>query len=219
MTSDYLLLFCMLDDYSDSVTDPLEFKKYKDNIISILKGNPMEKRDAFLIGWENWWERVKKDTPIDWQNRITESIKKCFEAITWEIKQRINGQIPKVNNYVNNRQHSGSVFVCFDLIERGGGRYLPIEARSDLFIDLINSASKITNWTNDILSFKKEIKNEEIHNLVICVQNHNQGSIQESLDYVMKMLDEEIVKYNELKKNLLSLNTPFGKKIKLIYTI
>lgn len=213
LASEYLLLFCMLDDYSDLVTNPLDFKDYSDRIISILKGNPTDK-DNFLSGWEDWWERVKVGTPIDWQNRITESITKCFEAMTLEIGQQFKNQIPKVHDYINNRQHSGSVLVCFDLIERGGKRYLPIEARSNLFMDLITSAGKITNWTNDILSLEKELRDGEMHNLVISVQKHSQISMQESLDYVKKMLNTEINKYNELKKHLLNLNNPYKEKLK-----
>lgn len=215
LTSDYLLILCMLDDYSEKVQDPHEFKYYSDNIISILKGNDnLTEKDAFLIGWENWWKRVKVGTPLEWQNRITKSITNCFEAIMWEIRNRINNHIPKVEDYVINRQHSGSVFVCFDLVERGGNRYLPTDVRNDLFIDLVNSASKIANWTNDILSFKKEVEEGEVHNLVICVQKQNQTSMQDSLERVKQMFNNELSKYNELKQQLLIENKSYNKELK-----
>lgn len=214
LTSDYLLLLCMLDDYSEQALDTHVFKYYSDNIISILKDNenPIE-NDTFLMGWKNWWERVKLGTPLEWQNRIIVSITKCFEAIAWEIRNSINNQIPRVEDYVINRQHSGSVFVCFDLVERGGRRYLPAEVRNGLFTDLINSASNIANWTNDILSLKKEIDDGEVHNLVICMQKHNQVSMQDSLEQVKKMLDHELSKYNELKKEFLNVNKPYEEEI------
>ncbi|WP_158258892.1 terpene synthase family protein [Staphylococcus succinus] len=42
-----------------------------------------------------------------------------------------------------------------------------------LLKELINSANKIANWTNDILSLDKEIRDGEVHNLVICIQKQN----------------------------------------------
>lgn len=210
ITSDYLLLLCMLDDYSEEVLDPVEFINYSDNIINIVKGNKtyMEK-DYFLIGWENWWERAKLNTPLDWQNRILENMMECFKSITWDIINRLNNQIPKVDEYIINRQHSGSVFVCFDLVERGGKRYCSNNARNNMFTKLIHSASKIANWTNDILSLEKEIKNGENHNLIISIQNQRQTSVQDSLRCTEQMLDLELDTYKNLKSNLLTENSPY----------
>lgn len=213
LTSDYLLLFCMLDDYSDNVQDSIEFEKYSNDIIAILNEDTTYTEDVFLSGWEDWWGRVKIGTPLEWQNRIIKSIAECFKAISWEIKNQKRNKIPIVEHYINNRQHSGSVFVCFDLIERGGKTFLPKEVRSDLLVELINSANNIANWTNDILSLEKEIEDDEIHNLVICVQKQSRTTLEDSLEYVKKMLDLEISKYNELKEKLF-IEQPCNSDIK-----
>ncbi|SFQ38033.1 terpene synthase family protein [Salibacterium halotolerans] len=214
LTSDYLLLICILDDYSDHVTDSIEFKHYTDEIITILKNsNKSAVKDSFQLGWKHWWARIRAGTPLEWQHRIIETLSKCFDSITWEITYRIKNQVPNVDDYIRNRQHSGSVFVCFDLIERGGFRFVPTEARGDLFNNAVHSASKIANWMNDILSLQKEIKDGDIHNLVLCVQEHNQVSVQEALDLATRMIDDELIRYKELKNDILSVNTPYQEEI------
>ncbi|MFD1453720.1 terpene synthase family protein [Oceanobacillus sojae] len=207
ITSDFMLLSVMLDDYSEEVLDTVDFTTYSDNIINILKGNKTNiKKDYFLIGWENWWERVKLNTPLEWQSRIIKSLTECFKSTSWEIINRLNNQVPKVEEYIINRQHTGSAFICFDLAERGGKRYCPEDARNDLFIELIQSASNIANWTNDIFSLEKEVKNGDNHNLAISIQNQSQISMQDSLRRVEQMLDFELDKYKDLKHELLTEN-------------
>ena len=214
LTSEYMLLLCMLDDYSEEVSNPDDFSDYSGKILNILRGtNAPIKEDDFLKGWEEWWGRVRVGTPKEWQIRIIDSISKCFEAIMWEINNRIHNIIPDVHEYVLNRQHSGSVFVCFDLVERGGMRYCPNKFRDEVFVDLVNSASKIANWTNDILSLEKELKNGETQNLVISVHRQNKTSISDSLEHVMQMLDVELFKYTKLKNRLLTTNSSYKETV------
>lgn len=213
ITSDFLLLTCMLDDYSDQVKKPEEFKEYSQKIINVLKNKDVYKKDPFINGWHNWWQRTRKGTPIEWQNRIIRSIDKCFESISWEIENEVENNVPNVENYIEKRQHSGSVYICFDLVERGDATFVTSNVRNKDFDELITSANKIANWTNDILSLKKEIDNGEIHNLVISVQKENGCTIEEALLNVKKLTIEEIKKYSVIKNKLHENNMPFNGNI------
>lgn len=86
ITSDFLLLTCMLDDYSDKIKNPKEFEEYSRKIINALKNIDNYKEDPFIKGWRNWWERARKGAPIEWQTRIIHSIDKCFESIFGKLK-------------------------------------------------------------------------------------------------------------------------------------
>ncbi|MEP9851670.1 hypothetical protein ABDK10_03130 [Staphylococcus aureus] len=213
ITSDFLLLTCMLDDYSDQVKKPEEFKEYSQKIINVLKNKDVYKKDPFINGWHNWWQRTRKGTPIEWQNRIIRSIDKCFESISWEIENEVENNVPNIENYIEKRQHSGSVYICFDLVERGDATFVTSNVRNKDFDELITSANKIANWTNDILSLKKEIDNGEIHNLVISVQKENGCTIEEALLNVKKLTIEEIKKYSVIKNKLHENNMPFNGNI------
>ncbi len=49
ISSEYMLLSVMLNDYSDEVLETTDFTKYIDNIISILRGNKINiKKDYFF---------------------------------------------------------------------------------------------------------------------------------------------------------------------------
>lgn len=213
LTSDYLLLFCMLDDYSENVKEPNEFKEYSNKIIEILKGDVIYIGDPFLNGWKDWWRRVQAVTPLEFHHLLIKNITECFESITWEISNQIKKEIPTVDDYNENRLYNGSSFICFNLIEIGGGKLLPTKVRYYLLSELITSANNLVNWTNDILSLKKEIENEEIHNLVISMQKQNGNTIEESLKDVKNILDSEIDKFNELKTKVYELNQPFDSNI------
>lgn len=213
LTSDYLLLFCILDDYSDKSKDENEFEKYSNKIISIFNGDINYIEDPFLSGWEDWWERIKVGTTIEWQDQIIKSIKSCLKSIIWEIKNQKNGCVPEVESYIEKRQNSGSVFVCFDLIERGGGMFIPSKTSMSLLKELITSANKIANWTNDILSLDKEIKDGEVHNLVIIIQNQNDNTIEEALKQTKKIMELEIDNFYRIKDKLFKFNKPFDSNI------
>lgn len=213
LTSDYLLLFCILDDYSDNSKDENEFEEYSNKIISIFNGDTNYIEDPFLSGWEDWWKRIKVGTTVEWQNQIIKSIKSCLESITWEIKNQKNGYIPKVESYIEKRQNSGSVFVCFDLIERGGGVFISSKYSMGLLKELIVSANKIANWTNDILSLDKEIKDDEVHNLVISIQKQNGNTIEESLKQTKKIMELEIDNFYRIKDKIFRFNKPFDSNI------
>ncbi|PTI46692.1 hypothetical protein BU060_10545 [Staphylococcus succinus] len=213
ITSDFLLLTCMLDDYSDKVKNPKEFKEYSNKLINVLRNIDDYEVDPFINGWHNWWERARKGTPIEWQNRIIHSIDKCFESIIWEIENEFENYVPNIENYIEKRQHSGSVYICFDLVERGDATFVTANVRNKDFEELITSANKIANWTNDILSLKKEIDNGEIHNLVISVQKENDCTIEEALLNVKELTIEEIKKYSLLKNKLYENNKPFNSNI------
>ncbi len=79
----------MLDDYGDQVTNTLEFHEYLERIVQILKGNPdIAEEDPFFIGWNDWWDRIKKVTHLEWQERYIDNVEKCFNAFIWEINNR-----------------------------------------------------------------------------------------------------------------------------------
>ncbi len=121
--------------------------------------------------------------------------------------------MPDIETYIEKRQHSGSVYICFDLVERGDATFVTTNARDKNFNELMTSANKIANWTNDILSLKKEIDNGEIHNLIISVQKENDCTIEEALLNVKELTVLEIKKYSELKNKLYAYNEPFNRKI------
>lgn len=213
LTSDYLLLFCMLDDYSENVKDPIQFKEYSNRIIDVLRGNVIYIEDQFLNGWKDWWQRVQVVTPIEFHYLLIKNIKDCFEAMAWEINNQIKNEIPTVEDYNEKRLYNGSSFIAFNLIEIGGGKLLPTKVRYYLLNELIISANNLVNWTNDILSLKKEIENNEIHNLVISMQKQNGNTLEEALRDVKNIVDSEINKFNELKTEVYELNQPFDSNI------
>ncbi|MEK4051010.1 terpene synthase family protein [Bacillus pumilus] len=209
LSSDYLLLFCILDDYSDNLNNQKLYDIYSKKIIEILNERAFYDDDTFLYAWHDWWKRLSIGMPDEWKKRIIQSIQNCFNSIKWEIKNEKEKYIPTLEEYVNHRMHSGSVFVCFDLIERGGRSFIPASSRSILLRNLINSINKIVNWTNDLLSFKKEFENDEIHNLVIILQKQENCSIETALDRAKEMLNIEINTFIELKNKVFISNEPF----------
>lgn len=200
LTSDYLLLFCMLDDESDRVQNSKEFKKRISSILSLIRGEPsIEVADETLNSWRDWWERVKKGTSFKWQISFIESLTECFRALVWETHYRMSRKIPLVEDYLYYRQYTGSVLVVFHFIERCKER----KEHHPLLLKITSHANNIINLTNDIMSLRKELRLGDVHNLVICIREQKQISLEEAIDEVKRMHDYELKQYLKLEQELL----------------
>ncbi len=194
----------MLDDYCEQVTDVMEFKGYLEAIMQILKGKAVHvpEEDRYLFGWNDWWTRVKDVTHPEWQKRFIDDTEKYLEAQIWEVNNRNNNQVPRVEDYIMNRQHTGGVFPCFDLIEAVDRIYLPPEARNRIVIELTKAANNLIVWSNDMMSLQKEVVVGEVHNLIVVLQHQRQISLQAALDQAAEMHEVEVEKYLNLERKL-----------------
>ncbi|RQW22782.1 hypothetical protein EH196_02950 [Bacillus sp. C1-1] len=213
LTSEFLLLFCILDDYSDQVKNENEFNLYLTEILSIFAKGYTNENDALLGAWVDWWRRVKGVTNVTWREKFIHDAMRCFDSLKWEVRYRIKNASPDLNEYMIERQHTGSVYLVFDLIEKSNQNYIPNEIKGELFFHLVESANKIVNWTNDLVSLNRELETGDVHNLVVCIQKQENLSLNEAISKVEKLHYQEVDNFMKVKEKLLNVPHPYQHEL------
>ncbi|HEY8375604.1 MAG TPA: terpene synthase, partial [Nannocystis sp.] len=143
-------------------------------------------------------------TPLQ-MKRFVDSARAYFSALLWEASNRVAHRIPPLVEYRRMRRLSGAVPTTFDLIDVVGGFELGAEdrARPDLRT-LYWSAVDITCWSNDILSYAKELqRGGDFHNLPSVLQQEHRCSIQEAMAIASQMHDDEVRHFIEVERQVL----------------
>lgn len=143
-------------------------------------------------------------TPVQ-MKRFIDSARAYFSAILWEASNRVTQRIPPLMEYRRMRRLSGAVPTTFDLIDVVGGFELGADerVRPDLRA-LYWSAVDITCWSNDILSYAKELqRGGDFHNLPSVLQQERRCTVQEAMVIASRMHDDEVRNFLDVERQLL----------------
>jgi hypothetical protein len=75
-------------------------------------------------------------------------------------------------------------------------------------------ANNVVCWSNDIISFAKEMKHNETHNLVLVLQYHYHLTPQEAIKKAADMTNEEVNKFIILQEKLPTFGTANDANVK-----
>ncbi|MGB3682643.1 MAG: hypothetical protein WA990_09170 [Rubrobacteraceae bacterium] len=128
-----------------------------------------------------------------WMRRFVRTFRGHLEATLWEAANRARGVVPDLESYLRMRPLTGGLSIVTELIEIIEGNHLPQEVREHAAVRRVTEAShNIVCWANDILSLEKELKCNEVNNLIL-VLHHTQGlDLQRATDRAAGMHDAEM---------------------------
>ncbi|MBV1957394.1 terpene cyclase [Streptomyces albidoflavus] len=120
------------------------------------------------------WQRTASGAPAHWRRRFIQHLEDCLlTATVWEGGNRIRGIVPDEATYIENRRHTGAIYVCMDLIDIVEHLDVPEELYdSPEFTAALNAACNVVCWTNDVYSLDKERSLGEVHNLAYLAEYH-----------------------------------------------
>ncbi|HEY6315172.1 MAG TPA: hypothetical protein VIY52_30815 [Streptosporangiaceae bacterium] len=180
LIADWFAWLFLLDDRFDDGFVGLDLERMNaivaDLMTVLLSGNgrpgqaPAE-ASAIVAALADLWRRTTPLTTRRWQDRFVGHIATGGAAACWEADNRV----PDRATYIENRRHTGAIYVCMDLIEAVEAIDLPPEVEQDLlFQRTLMAACDVVCWTNDFYSAEKEARLGEAHNLVLVVE-HSEG--------------------------------------------
>ncbi|KAI6781733.1 Microbial Terpene synthase-like protein [Emericellopsis cladophorae] len=112
--------------------------------------------------------------------------------------------IPTVEEYSNRRMGSSAVRVCLAITEYAFGITLPDEVMKDEDMENIwNETNIIISTTNDILSIKKEVAQDQVDTLVPLLADRL-GSPQASIDCSSQIVEESVKRLDAASERLLA---------------
>ncbi|MDX8355778.1 terpene synthase family protein [Cognatiyoonia sp. IB215182] len=200
--SDWVSWIFLFDDQNDEAEQGRGAKRlteYRPLLLDIMRGTRAQEGSQMLQAWHDLWARIRPKVDPSWLERLTQQHDDYFLACIWEASNRKAGTVPDTKTYLLKRLDSGAVYPCLTIIEFVGQLNLP---ESVLHHPVISDLSRCTNnlvcWSNDIVSLEKEVKNGDVHNLVIALSNEHQISLQEATDKAVVMYETEMERFEAL---------------------
>ncbi|WP_051722517.1 hypothetical protein [Streptomyces albus] len=150
-----------------------------------------------------WHRTASRATPA-WRRRFTDHLASCLDAACWEAENRVAGVIPGEAEYIEQRRHTGAIYVCMDLIDVVAGLDLPEAVHAgEPFRAALRSSSDVVVWTNDWYSLGKEMALGEYHNLVRVVAHARGLTLREALEHTAEAVSAETRRYLGHRERLL----------------
>ncbi|MFI6809913.1 terpene cyclase [Streptomyces luteogriseus] len=197
LIADWFAWLFLLDDQLDDGAlgkDPLKTGELMSQLFEVLTGDgdtPPAGAPSIVTSLADLWRRTEASPR--WRARFVDHVIAGGLAAGWEADNRARGMIPDVPSYVENRRHTGAIYVCMDLIEVVEGIDLPTEVYdSEPFARALRAACDVVCWTNDVYSLDKETALGEYHNLVTVVQHAHVLTADQAVDRVAALIADEV---------------------------
>lgn len=213
IVSDWNTWLFIRDDQCDESgigKNPALLNKIHENLLQVLKGETPSQADTALAHalYDIRRRLACKATP-DWMCRFVHSVVEYFESSVWEAQNRAEGLMPDTSVYILMRPYTGGLYTDIELIDITEDIYLPLPVRKNDMVQLLAlMANNVVCWSNDIISYAKESKHNDVHNLVATLLPF-QPSLQSAVNQATEMTNHEIQSFIQLEKRLPS----FGAKI------
>lgn len=207
--NDWMTWLFILDDLFDEEgigKDPQHMLDYSNGLIELFRRSaipPQHHQDPMFISLLDLWQRTQTIAPSDWLQRFTDNMLYYFEACIWESTNRMMKRLPKTRDYIRERRKTGgiSVFISWSLLTEDIP--LPITAFDHpVFREFFEIVGDVLCWTNDVVSFKKELAQGNGHNLVMLVQRDKKCTVAEAFEITLRLIQERIEDYLHLERLL-----------------
>ncbi|WNG51334.1 hypothetical protein F0U60_49785 [Archangium minus] len=202
---DFLIWNFSWDDQVDVGEVPAEWVRQQSELaLAVLKG-AIPYNDAPPLLWllASIRERIAERMPAEWMERFIQSCACYFKGTIWEAEVRSNRVCLDVDTYIELRRLSVGTYMGFTQVEAIEGFLLPEEVLSHpALTQLIETATDIIAWANDLFSLAQDLKDDFHPNLVFSLQKQYGLELQAAIDKAVEMHDAAVRRFIEQEKNL-----------------
>ena len=197
----YTWLFLRDDkgDESEVGRHPNELSELDNRFLDVLAGGEPNVRDEPLVHalHDLRWrleERLRSNALSGvWMRRFVRTFRGHLEATLWEAANRARDVVPDLESYLRMRPLTGGLSIITELMEIIEGNHLPQEVREHGAVRRVTEAShNIVCWANDILSLEKELRCNEVNNLILVLHHKRGFGLQQAIDQAAEMHDAEM---------------------------
>jgi 5-epi-alpha-selinene synthase len=201
LVSCWLSFTFFLDDQAEKIQEPEQLQMFCSRFLSFLQSPTQiscEGKGPLFESLADLWNHSLSQSPSPaWSQRFIKDLNEYLQSNAWEAANKQYNRIPSLAEYIHHRQFTVAVYVYFDLYELAHRIQLPENVPE--LSQLTRMANNIISWFNDIISLQKELSNNDVHNLVIVIQNEYQCTLQEAMDRAIEMHNIEMKNFLELE--------------------
>lgn len=198
-------LFLHDDFYVDDARgDDQALRRVHAQIFAVLDGrDDVELRDPIATSLRELCRQVARRADAAWQQRFAKTIKAYLQANDWERRVRVRRMAPDVSTYTKMRLFIGAVYPVFVFINIANG----VDAgaaflqHADVRV-LSEMANNHICWVNDVLGYRKELREENPSNLVLVLRQEYGLTLQQAVTRAAEMADKEMRAFLRLRDML-----------------
>ena len=186
-------------DESEVGRHPNELSEVDNRFLDVLAGGEPKVFDEPLVHalYDLRWrleERLRSNALSEvWMRRFVRIFRGHLEATLWEAANRARDVVPDLESYLRMRPLTGGLSIITELMEIIEGSHLPQEVREHGAVRRVTEAShNVVCWANDILSLEKELRCNEVNNLILVLHYTQDLGLQQAIDRAAQMHDAEM---------------------------
>ena len=181
--------------------------------LDILKGGGLTEVDTpVALASRDILQRLHQFPYVtsEWMLYFAKHMEDYFQAVRWEALNYSQGIMPDLATYIKMRHLVFGIYPFLDMILIADGIALSPEVLGHPIVKRMGLvATNAMAWANDIFSFKRDIKEGMVHNLVLVLQHEYHISFEEALKRAVELHDAQVRNFIELSVQLPS----FGAEI------
>jgi 5-epi-alpha-selinene synthase len=207
LVADWCAWLFVRDDYCDESgvgRQPERFTALHDDFLRLLKGAPLAADAAPLLrSLCDLRDRTRAKASVASMRRLIEHIADFFAAGAWEATNRAEGVTPDVTTYINMRPHTSGMYAFIELSAIVERIDLPLAVRTHPTVERLTFlATIVACWMNDLISFRKELRQGDVHNLVLTLRHKYHLSLDEAIERAAALHDAQVRAFIDLEQRL-----------------
>lgn len=207
IVSDWNTWLFIRDDQCDESglgKDPVLLSRVHADYLEILNGCPPKQNSSPLAhALSDIRNRLMSKVSPAWWCRFVYSVIEYFDSTEWEARNRAFGIVPETAAYILMRPYTGGLYTDIELIDITENIQLPLYVRKNEVLQrLALMANNVVCWSNDIISFAKESRHHDVHNLVATLLFSQHLPLQKAITLATEMTNAEIKAFINLEKQL-----------------
>ena len=207
IVADWCAWLFVRDDYCDESGigwQPERFTALHDDLLSLLQGAPLAQDAAPLArSLCDLRDRTRAKASADWMRRFSEHVADFFAAGAWEATNRAQGITPDVTTYITMRPYTSGMYAFVELSAIAERIDLPPAVRTHPTVKHLTFLATIAAcWMNDLVSFGKELQQDDVHNLVLTLRHKYHLTLQEAIERAAALHDVQVRAFIDLEQRL-----------------
>lgn len=147
--------------------------------------------DPLVAAFADTMVRLYSFLPRTWNARFARHFHVVIEAYDREFRNRTEGIVPPVGEYLALRRLTFAHWIWTDLLEAAAGCELPDAVRKKpAFRRAALLSQEFAAWYNDLCSLPKEIAGDEVHNLGISLITHEGLTLEEAIREMRRRVEK-----------------------------
>lgn len=199
--ADFSAWFFVWDDRHDRDIvhgRPAAWRQLKNRLHAALAtpGLYLHHRDPLVAGFADSMLRLYSFLGRKWNARFAWHFHEVIEAYDREFRNRTNGTVPKVEEYLELRRLTFAHWIWTDLLEPSAGTELSSAVRKNpAFRRAALLSQEFAAWYNDLCSLPKEIAGDEVHNLGISLIRYERLTLEEAITEVRRRVEGTVLEF------------------------